>query len=251
MNNVYVKEVKRALFAFSVLSLATTHTVNAGESSTKDVEATQESKAVLVGGGSGAVFGAVIAGPVGAAVGGFIGMLIGNDHAQKEEIDHMTLALNQSNTQLQTEKQALWAANKKIKDYKLALEKADESVKQAKLSELMTQIQFKTGDATISPVFHAHLDNIVQVMNEDPSLKLAINGYADSRGEEQYNLGLSQQRAQNIYQYMVNAGVAKQRMTRSGYGESVSNGADFEEHFFDRKVVMTLSSEPKTMTVKR
>ena len=206
---------------------------------------------VLVGMGSGALAGGVVGGPPGAVIGGIIGLFIGNDHTNQKEIKQLNASLENTQSILNDEQQALFAANHSLAQYKLALKDADETIRQAKLSELATQVQFKTGDATISPVFFKHLDDLANVMQEDETLSLNIQGYADVRGDETYNQSLSEQRAINIKNYLMKNGVDGARLSHAALGESASVGSDYEEHFFDRKVVMTLSSAPETATAKR
>lgn len=206
---------------------------------------------IFVGMGSGALAGGVVGGPPGVVIGGIIGLFIGNDHTNQKEIEQLSASLENTQTILYEEQQALIAANHSLAQYKLALNDADETIRQAKLSELATQVQFKTGDATISPVFFRHLDDLAKVMQEDATLSLNIQGYADVRGDEAYNQSLSERRAINIKNYLVKNGVEASRLSHSALGETASVGSDYEEHFFDRKVVMTLSSAPETATAKR
>ena len=199
---------------------------------------------VLIGAGSGALFGAAVGGPIGFAVGGLVGILIGNDHHQHQQ-------LTQTESALQDEKRALVAANQSIAEYQTALNEANLALRQAKLSELTTQIQFRTGESQISSVFTEHLDKLVQIMEQDWSLSLDIQGHADTRGDETYNLALSRQRAQNIKRYLVKQGIDEKRLTVTALGETASRGETHEDHFFDRKVVMRLSTTSEEMTVKR
>lgn len=210
-----------------------------------------ETKPLLIGAGSGALLGGAIAGPPGAAIGAVFGLFIGQDHNDQEEITQLNASLLSTRQQLQEESDALLAANRSLRQYQEALSIADKSLRQAKLSELVTQIQFKTGDATISPVFYPHLDNLINVMNSDPSLKLDIQGYADTRGNRDYNQTLSEKRALAIKEYLLQTGINKERLTHSALGETASKGSNYEEHFFDRKVVITLSSDEEIVTVKR
>lgn len=241
--------MKKTLIALTIVATSVSAPIFAATSDNQ--QPNNEAKPLLIGAGSGALVGGVIAGPPGAVIGALFGMFIGQDHSDQQQIDKLHASLNQTQQQLDEESQALLAAERSIAQYKDALNDADESLRQAKLSELVTQVQFKTGDATVSPVFHEHLDNLAQVMKDDPSLKLNIQGYADVRGDEQYNQTLSEQRALNIKHYLVSSGVSESRLTHSAFGETASIGSDFEEHFFDRKVVMTLSTNKEAITVKR
>ena len=64
------------------------------------------------------------------------------------------------------------------------------------------------------------LDELVQVMIENPSLKIELSSHTDVRGTESYNQQLSQKRAQSAVAYMVTRGINQKRLTSKGYGES-------------------------------
>lgn len=64
------------------------------------------------------------------------------------------------------------------------------------------------------------LDNLVNVMSQNPTLRIELSSHTDSRGKDAYNLRLSQQRADAAVNYLVNKGVARSRMVAKGYGET-------------------------------
>lgn len=64
------------------------------------------------------------------------------------------------------------------------------------------------------------LDNLVNVMSQNPTLKIELSSHTDSRGKDAYNLRLSQQRAEAAVNYLVNKGIEKTRMVAKGYGET-------------------------------
>ncbi len=64
------------------------------------------------------------------------------------------------------------------------------------------------------------LDNVVAVMKQNSSLRIELASYTDSRGNDAYNKKLSQQRADAAVNYLVNQGIARDRLTAKGYGET-------------------------------
>lgn len=64
------------------------------------------------------------------------------------------------------------------------------------------------------------LDNLVNVMSQNPTLKIELSSHTDSRGKDAYNLKLSQQRADAAVNYLVNKGIERNRMVAKGYGET-------------------------------
>ena len=63
------------------------------------------------------------------------------------------------------------------------------------------------------------LDKAVAWFEEFPTVKATIEGHTDSVGTDEYNQGLSERRAKSVYDYFVNHGVAKERLTWKGFGE--------------------------------
>ena len=61
---------------------------------------------------------------------------------------------------------------------------------------------------------------VLEVLNEIPTLKIEVSSHTDSRGNDDYNLKLSQERAQSVVDYLVSKGIAANRVIAKGYGES-------------------------------
>ena len=57
-------------------------------------------------------------------------------------------------------------------------------------------------------------------MRKNPSMSVEIQGHTDSIGSDEYNQKLSERRAQSVLEYFVGQGIAKNRLTAVGYGES-------------------------------
>jgi len=62
------------------------------------------------------------------------------------------------------------------------------------------------------------LNKLVEVLQENPSLKIELSSHSDSRGAAAYNLKLSERRAQSAVDYIVSRGIAKDRLVSKGYG---------------------------------
>jgi outer membrane protein OmpA-like peptidoglycan-associated protein len=78
------------------------------------------------------------------------------------------------------------------------------------------------------------LNNLVNVMAQNPGLRIELSSHTDSRGKDAYNLRLSQQRAEAAVNYLVSKGVVRERMVAKGYGETrllnrCANGVDCSE----------------------
>ncbi|TKD55271.1 OmpA family protein [Flavobacterium sp. ASW18X] len=88
----------------------------------------------------------------------------------------------------------------------------------AKLLQLST-IYFDLNKYNIRPDAEVEIQKVIVAMEKYPSLKLKVNAHTDSRGRDEYNLWLSQKRAEATVAYMISKGIAKERLQGEGYGE--------------------------------
>ena len=81
-------------------------------------------------------------------------------------------------------------------------------------------IRFDVNKATIRPESMGVINEIVQLMNEHPELKFSVEGHTDSDGSAELNQRLSEQRAEAVMKQMVTMGIAADRLTSTGHGQS-------------------------------
>lgn len=83
-------------------------------------------------------------------------------------------------------------------------------------------INFETAKWDILPESHAVLDEIGNVLIQWPQLKIEVGGHADARGSDQYNLELSDKRANAVLEYLLSkfTQIKREQYTAKGYGES-------------------------------
>jgi outer membrane protein OmpA-like peptidoglycan-associated protein/tetratricopeptide (TPR) repeat protein len=81
-------------------------------------------------------------------------------------------------------------------------------------------IFYDLGKFNIRPDAARVLDYVVQVMEENPSMKIELGSHTDSRGSDADNLVLSENRAKAAAEYIVSKGIAPDRITGKGYGET-------------------------------
>ncbi|MBP6759867.1 MAG: OmpA family protein [Flavobacterium sp.] len=153
-----------------------------------------------IGAGAGALIGAIIGNNtkigtaggalIGAAVGGGTGALIGNKmDKQAREID-----------------QALPGAD---------VERVGEGIRLV-LNE--NAVRFDTGKATLTATAQANLDKLVPVFKEYADTNIEIYGYTDITGSPEFNLTLSQKRAESVKNYLSSKGLVNSRFKTTGKG---------------------------------
>ena len=86
--------------------------------------------------------------------------------------------------------------------------------------QVVENIFYDFDKATLRPESQTALDELVKLLNENPNVTIELSAHTDCRGSDQYNERLSQQRAQNVVNYLIQHGIEKERLTPKGYGES-------------------------------
>ena len=82
-------------------------------------------------------------------------------------------------------------------------------------------VLFETGKADLKAGAVSDLDQLATFLSKHPDRKVVIEGHTDNVGSEDYNLGLSQRRADSVRAYLMRQGVDLSRVTTQGMGESV------------------------------
>jgi outer membrane protein OmpA-like peptidoglycan-associated protein len=81
-------------------------------------------------------------------------------------------------------------------------------------------IQFETGKATIKKTSNPILNEIVKVMDDNPSYLLTISGHTDNVGKPESNQILSENRAKAVKDYLIEHGIKAERLTALGFGDT-------------------------------
>ena len=113
--------------------------------------------------------------------------------------------------------------NLTIKSPEVLKEEIREEVQEA-LNKVIEfdNIEFQSNTAIILNESFNLLDESAAILNENSDLSIEIGGHSDSAGNEDYNIGLSQRRADAVLIALVNRGVERSRLLAVGYGSSQS-----------------------------
>ena len=182
-----------------------------------------------IGAGAGALIGAIIGNNtkigtaggalIGAAVGGGTGALIGNKmDKQAREID-----------------QALPGAD---------VERVGEGIRLV-LNE--NAVRFDTGKATLTSTAKANLDKLVPVFKEYADTNIEIYGYTDITGSAEFNLTLSQKRAESVKNYLASKGLVSSRFKTTGKGiaDPIATNDSAEGRTQNRRVEFAILANDK------
>lgn len=85
---------------------------------------------------------------------------------------------------------------------------------------VLSDIFFEFNKSNITREAAFELDKLVEAMKSKPEMVIMVKAHADSRGSDQYNMRLTDRRAKSTVQYIISKGIAKNRISGKGYGES-------------------------------
>ena len=87
---------------------------------------------------------------------------------------------------------------------------------------ILENIFYDFDRATLRPESEVALDNeLITILNDNPNISIELASHTDFRGRDEYNVDLSQRRAQSVVDYLIERGIAPDRVKAVGYGESV------------------------------
>lgn len=93
---------------------------------------------------------------------------------------------------------------------------------------LLANVFFDLGKSTLRKESFVELNKLYDFLTENKEVKIEIGGHTDTRGDDQDNMELSQNRAKAVYDYLVNKGVDASRLSHKGYGETKPINTDQE-----------------------
>ena len=192
----------------------------------------KEQTGTAIGAGTGAVVGGVIGAATGnknqrekaaagaaagAVIGGFLGNRIGA-YMDKQEADlrnAMASTISQNNATIQRNNEQMLTATFK------------------------SDLFFDVNSSTIKPGGYAELDRVANVLAQYPQTMIRVEGHTDQTGSEQYNLQLSERRANAVKNALTQKGIDAARITPVGMGECCPVSSD---NAANRRVSMVLTT---------
>ena len=193
----------------------------------------KEQTGTAIGAGTGAVVGGVIGAAtgsknqrekaaVGAVAGAAIGGLLGNRigaYMDKQEADlrnAMASTISQNNATIQRNNEQMLTATFK------------------------SDVFFDVNSSTIKPGGYAELVRVANVLAQYPQTMIRVEGHTDQTGSEQYNLQLSERRANAVKNALTQKGIDAARITPVGMGECCPVSSD---NAANRRVSMVLTAQ--------
>lgn len=92
----------------------------------------------------------------------------------------------------------------------------------------LKDIFYDLDKATLRPESKEELDKLIVILNENPTITIRIEAHTDTRATDSYNIDLSKRRAKSVVDYLIKAGVDKDRLSSEGFGETKVRVTDEE-----------------------
>ena len=103
---------------------------------------------------------------------------------------------------------------------------------------VLENIYYDLNKSEIRPDAASELDKLVQLLKDNPEIKIELSSHTDVRADDDFNMRLSQARAKAAVDYMIFKGIDPRRLTAKGYGESqliIPHAQTEEEHQKNRR----------------
>lgn len=103
-------------------------------------------------------------------------------------------------------------------------------------------VYFDTNKSAVKGASAETLNRLAGVLKEYPDTNILVEGHTDSAGSAEYNMSLSQQRAQSVTNYLASQGISRSRLTAKWYGENQpkSDNSTAEGKAKNRRVEMVI-----------
>jgi outer membrane protein OmpA-like peptidoglycan-associated protein len=108
---------------------------------------------------------------------------------------------------------------------------------------VLKNIFFETGKFDLKNESKSELDKLVKLLNDNPNLKIQIDGHTDNVGQEKDNLLLSSNRAKSVVGYLLSKSINTQRLTYKGFGSTkpVTDNTSEQSRALNRRTELSIT----------
>ncbi|NNE62215.1 MAG: OmpA family protein [Woeseia sp.] len=201
-----------------------------------------------IGVGLGVTVGAVAGGPVGAILGAAIGAKFGEKfHRKNAEIDTLSAALDDKSARVGELEKSLASTHGEISALDSELRRMQVQSRPELVSLLSAGIEmdllFRTEEFVLSDDALSRTAQLAATLAKMPDVRVQLDGFADERGDADYNQELSAQRAKHVRAVLVENGVVDSRISMIAHGEAPAADMLPDSLALQRKVRLRLFIE--------
>ena len=190
--------------------------------------------------------GVALGGPIGLLAGAVVGAWFSEnlEVAAESEDNRKLLAsarteLEQAGKRMQQSKRDMLALQQQLK----VAQEASIQYAQLMLEQLELEMLFKTNQPELTAAGQSRLRTLARFLSNNPDIAVRLDGYADPRGSDSYNMQLSVARVSHVAQALADMGVDPARVDTFSHGDSQSlaSEGDYDGYALERVVKINLS----------
>ncbi len=206
------------------------------------------SKQEKIGVGAGAIVGAAAGGPVGLIIGAAIGAGIGDNlQRNSDEIDSLSAELAASRTEVVTLEREMRRMDRNLDTVSAELQRmqryASPEIASLLQAGIAMDLLFRTNEAVLADTTGGRLHELATTLASMPAIRVQLDGFADERGDTDYNQQLSEQRVNFIRDQLIAAGVDATRISATAHGESPAQDTSIDSYALERRVSLKLYTD--------
>ncbi len=200
--------------------------------------AAQSSKQENIGLGAGALIGAAAGGPFGFVIGAAVGAKLGDTlHQRDEQIVHLEESLDVAGDRAAGLEDDVTRLNATIADLR--------NIARPELIDLMQagiamDLLFRTNEAVLADTTGERLAELGSMLATMPDIQIRLDGFADERGDADYNQALSENRVNHIRDRLIASGIDAYRISTAAHGESPAIDQTADSYALERRVSVKL-----------
>ena len=227
--------MQKTITAISLIALLAT-------SSTFAATASKQEKA---GVGAGSVIGAIVGGPVGLVIGAAIGAKVGDTmHKKIATIDELSVSLDDSRNNVTDLERDVQVLNADVDSLGVELDRMREFDRPQLVNLLQAGIEmdllFRTDEFALADMTGNRLAQLAGSLASMPDIRVQLDGFADERGDTDYNQDLSRKRVEFVRDQLISAGVHPTRISISAHGEAPAQDDSVDSYALERRVSLKL-----------
>lgn len=240
--------MRKTLVVMTVIAALVGSTAQASE---KD-----SSREERIGFGVGLAAGSV-GGPVGAWVGAVAGIHLGKLFSRARDADELTVQVRDLEARVEENNEEAARLQLALADARSSMAAAREQLARQIPSEQVAQsigfdLLFRTGESSLLESEIPRLQQLSQLLGSRPELQLRLDGFADERGDSDFNQALSEARVASVRHALQELGISPERIQAGAWGETLakSEAGDLDGYALERRVSIQLLAPSASMSAR-
>lgn len=175
--------------------------------------------------------------------------------SQRAELAKHTIALKNSEKELKNKAGERAQAILDARETEIKLLQDKLNAKQTERGSLVTfgDVLFDLDKSELKPAAHKNIRQLAEFLRDNPTRKVLIEGFTDSTGSADYNLQLSERRAEAVKRALIREGVNSNNLNTIGFGKEypVADNNTSASRSMNRRVEVTISHDDKAVAPRR